>query len=240
MRLNRYLSQAGIASRRKADDLIKAGQVKINGKVSREMGQRVKPGDRVEVNGQRVTPHENVYLLLNKPKDTITTTSDERDRKTVMDLLDLSEEEKKSLFPVGRLDRHTLGVLLVTNDGELANRLMHPRYEVDKFYQIQTADPVRPDQLDQLMIGVELEDGPAKAEQAAYVALPSHHVIGMKLHEGRNRQIRRMMEALGHTVVQLERVRYAGLTTAGVRRGKWRKLTEREVKQLRRLVKLKG
>ncbi|HYE57478.1 MAG TPA: pseudouridine synthase, partial [Rhodothermales bacterium] len=237
-RLNRYLAQSGVASRRKADELIASGAVAVNGTVVTALGSLVQPGDAVTVQGRPVSPTQHLYLLLNKPDDTITTRSDERGRSTVLDLVDLPEGEKAALFPVGRLDRHTVGVLLLTTDGELAHRLTHPSFEVEKLYIVRTTAPIKPHQLEQLRQGVSLDDGPARADQAAYVS-DDHHEIGLAIHEGRNRIVRRMMEAIGHEVVFLERVRYADLTTAGVRRGKWRRLSPGEVKRLRRLVGLK-
>ncbi len=239
MRLNKYLSRAGVASRRKADELIAAGRVKVNGSVVTEMGTKVQATDEVAVGGRVISPRGFVYILLNKPTDTITTTDDPQGRQTVLDLLTVDAEEKEGLYPVGRLDRDTTGVLLLTNDGELAHRLMHPRYEIDKLYVVRTKEPVKPHQLEKLQKGVKLEDGVAAADQAAYVALPDHHQIGLKLHEGRNRQIRRMLEVIGHEVESLERVNYAGLTADGVRRGKWRRLQPHEARRLRNLVKLK-
>jgi 23S rRNA pseudouridine2605 synthase len=238
VRLNRYLSQAGVASRRKADELIEAGQVTVNGQVVTELGIRVKPGDRVQVGGRSVTPLDHEYILLNKPADTITTTSDDRGRRTVLDLIDARPNDGTALYPVGRLDRHTTGALLITNDGELAHRLMHPSYQIEKLYRIETLNSVKPHELELLRAGVDLEDGRAAADQVAYIDPKNHHFIGMSIHEGRNRQVRRMMEAIGHEVVALERVSYAGLTTDGVRKGKWRRLNEREVQRLKRLVKL--
>ncbi|GIV61297.1 MAG: pseudouridine synthase [Rhodothermaceae bacterium] len=239
MRLNRYIARAGVCSRRKADELIRAGRVRVNGEVVTEMGVRVQEGDEVIVNGRRISPQPYLYLLLNKPGDTITTTDDEKGRATVLDLIDLPPEEKEGLFPVGRLDRHTTGVLLLTNDGELAHRLMHPRYQVEKLYRVRTREAVKPHQLEQLREGIELDDGLARADRVAYLTPDNHHEVGLQIHEGRNRQVRRMFEALGHEVVQLERVAYAGLTTAGVRRGKWRRLQDAEVRRLRRSVGLK-
>ena len=238
VRLNRYIAQAGITSRRKADDLIAEGRVRINGAVVTELGSRVEPGDRVEVDGQTISPQPFEYVLLNKPKDTITTVDDERDRQTVMDLL-TDELRERGIVPVGRLDRDTTGALLITNDGELTHRLMHPRYEIEKLYLIGVDAPVKPHDLDRLRQGVELEDGPAKADQVAYVSPDQPRQIGMALHEGRNRQVRRMMEALGYRVVTLDRVRYAGLTLDGLRRGRWRRLEPHEINGLRRSVKLK-
>ena len=188
--------------------------------------------------GRVISPQELTYILLNKPGDTITTKSDEKGRSTVLDVLTIPEEEKAGLFPVGRLDRHTVGVLLLTNDGELAHRLMHPRYNVEKIYVARTKDPVKPHELEQLKEGVQLEDGLAKADRVSYTNPPDQHEIAILLHEGRNRQVRRMLEALGHEVTHLERVNYAGLTAEGVRRGRWRRLSPHEVKRLRQLVKL--
>ncbi len=239
MRLNRYIARAGVCSRRDADGLIESGQVRVNGAIVTEFSTYVSDDDTVEVNGRTISPQRHEYLIVNKPSDTITTTDDPRDRRTVMDLVRLPEHEKGSLFPVGRLDRDTVGVLLLTNDGELAHRLMHPSYEVDKLYRVRTKEPVKPHEIDLLKSGIELEDGPASADEAAYVALPDRHEVGLRIHEGRNRQIRRMFERLGHYVEQLERVNYAGLTAAGVRRGKWRRLQPHEVQRLRRQVKLK-
>ena len=238
-RLNKYIARAGVCSRRNADALIDQGLVKVNGVVVSEYWHQVGPEDIVEVNGRVVSPRRFAYLLLNKPKDTITTTKDERGRKTVLDLIALPKEQRAGLFPIGRLDRDTLGVLLVTNDGELAHRLMHPSYEITKRYVVRTKKAIKPHEVDKLRRGVVLEDGPAKADMAAYVDTANHHELGIEIHEGRNRQIRRMVEALGHTVVALERVGYANLTTAGLRRGKWRRLQPHEVRRLRKLVHLK-
>jgi 23S rRNA pseudouridine2605 synthase len=238
IRLNRYIAQSGICSRRKADEFIASGQVVVNGEAVTSLGSKVVDGDVVEVNGRRITPKSALYLLLNKPENTITTTSDDRGRKTVLDLVDLPETDERRLYPVGRLDRDTKGVLLLTNDGELAHRLMHPRYEVEKLYVVTTKKSFKPHELQLLREGVDLEDGPARADQAAYVDPANHYVIGLGIHEGRNRQVRRMFEALGHEVMELERVRYAGLTTAGIRRGKWRRLKDHEIRKLRRMVKL--
>ena len=239
MRLNRYIARAGVCSRRDADGLIELGQVKVNGTVVTEFSTYVTDEDDVEVKGRTISPQRHVYLLVNKPSDTITTTDDPKDRRTVMDLVRLPDSEKGSLFPVGRLDRDTVGVLLLTNDGELAHRLMHPSYEVEKLYRVRTKDPVKPHEIDLLKKGIQLEDGVATADEAAYVALPDRHEVGLRIHEGRNRQIRRMFELLGHAIEDLERVNYAGLTTVGVRRGKWRRLQPHEVRRLRKQVKLK-
>lgn len=236
MRLNRYIARAGVCSRREADDLIKRGLVKINGARVQEFFTSVLPGDTVEVNGKRISASPHAYILLNKPKDAIATKKDPRNRRTVMDLLAIPDKDKRSLFPVGRLDRDTSGVLLITNDGELAHRLMHPRYEVDKLYRVCTRAAVKPHEIDLLKKGVPLEDGPGKADEAAYVALPNRREIGLRMHEGRNRQVRRMFEALGHEIAALERVNYAGLTAKGVRIGKWRRLQPFEIRRLKRQV----
>lgn len=238
VRLNRFIARAGVCSRRKADALIEKGRVRVNGEVVTELGSRVRESDDVQVNGRSISPRRHVYILVNKPKNTITTTDDPRERHIVMDLITLKDEAKQGLFPIGRLDRDTTGVLLVTNDGALAHRLMHPSYEIEKLYRVRTKEPVKPHELDRLRKGVLLDDGEAVVDKAAYVAPPDHRDIGLSIHEGRNRQVRRMLEAIGHEIVALERVNYAGLTVDGVRPGKWRTLTDREVRRLRRLVSL--
>ena len=239
LRLNRYIARSGVCSRRKADTLIDQKLVKVNGEIVSEYWYQVQPDDEVEVNGTIISPRAHVYILLNKPTGVITTTDDERGRDTVLDLIDLPGVDRAGLFPVGRLDRDTTGTLLLTNDGDLAHRLMHPRYEVDKLYVVRAKNAIQPQELHQLAEGVMLDDGPAKADHVAYTRPPDQHEIGMQLHEGRNRQIRRMIEAIGHEVERLERINYASLTTEGVRRGKWRKLQPHEVKRLRSLVHLK-
>ncbi len=237
VRLNKYLARAGVASRREADAIIEAGRVTVNGEVVTEMGVKVVPADRIEVDGQPITPSDLVYVLLNKPPDAITTVTDDRGRRTVMDLVSLPEDEKSALFPVGRLDRETTGALLLTTDGELAHRLMHPRYGAVKLYQVRLDQPISEADLDHLRTGVDLDDGPAAADHAAF--LGDRQTIGLQLHEGRNRQVRRMMEALGRRVEALDRVGYAGLDLSGLRRGRWRRLEPHEVNALRRSVKLK-
>ena len=237
VRLNRFIARAGIASRRGADALIAEGRVTVDGKTVTEMGTKVTPESRVAVDGKPITPAGLVYVLLNKPKDAITTASDEKGRRTVLDLVDL-EEGNDGLFPVGRLDRDTTGVLLLTTDGDLAHRLMHPRYGAEKVYLVTAQEAVTPEQVEALRRGVDLDDGPARADQAGYVD-DDKRKVALALHEGRNRQVRRMMEALGHEVAALERVRYAGLDLSGLRRGRWRRLQTHEVNALRRSVKLK-
>ena len=239
VRLNRLLARSGIASRRESDAIIAAGRVSVNGAVVTGMGVQVGPKDKVTVDGRPVGPVGLTYILMNKPTGAITTTSDERDRRTVMDLLDLPRAELDGLFPVGRLDRNTSGALLLTTDGDLAHRLMHPRYETVKLYMCKAERALTDADLDRLLRGVELDDGFAKADQAQFVG-PDPSVVALGLHEGRNRQVRRMIEALGTRVEALERIAYAGLTLDGLRRGKWRKLHPHEVNALRRRVKLKA
>ena len=238
VRLNKFLARAGIASRREADTIIEAGRVTVNGETTTEMGVKVLPTDHVEVDGQPVRPAGLVYILLNKPTDAITTVTDDRGRRTVMDLVALPEAEQSALFPVGRLDRATTGALLLTTDGELAHRLMHPRYGAVKIYLVRLDEPIPDADLERLRTGVDLDDGPAAADNAAFVGT-GNKTIALQLHEGRNRQVRRMVEALGRRVESLERIEYAGLTLDGLRRGKWRRLEPHEVNALRRSVKLK-
>ncbi|NND72677.1 MAG: rRNA pseudouridine synthase [Rhodothermales bacterium] len=238
MRLNRFIARSGYCSRRQADTLIFDGHVKVNGKVEVSPGTRVGAKDAVEVNGTVLRRADHVYILMNKGRDTITSTRDEKGRKTVMDYLPGSLTESEGLFPVGRLDRNTEGCLLITNDGDLAHRLMHPSYEISKIYRVETVDEVTEVQLEALKTGIQLEDGPARADQVSSVS-PDGRITAIGIHEGRNRQVRRMFEGMGHEIKSLERVQYAGLTTRGLRRGKWRTLENKEIKRLKRLVGLK-
>ncbi|MGB3543122.1 pseudouridine synthase [Rubrivirga sp.] len=238
IRLNKFLARAGVGSRREADTIIASGRVTVNGEVSAEMGVRVSDADRVEVDGKPVQPTDLAYILLNKPTDAITTVTDDRGRKTVMDLVSIPGRIKSALFPVGRLDRNTTGALLLTTDGDLAHRLMHPSYGAVKTYIVTADAPFDPSDLDKLLNGVDLEDGPARADHAFFPD-SDRRSIALQLHEGRNRQVRRMTRALGRRVVSLERVAYAGLTLDGLKRGRWRRLEEHEVNTLRRSVKLK-
>lgn len=236
VRLNKFIAQAGLCSRREADVWIAEGRVTIDGETVNTLGVKVTPDQDVRVDGRPIAPKKLAYVLLNKAKDTITTTDDEHDRRTVMDVL---PADLHDLFPVGRLDRDTTGALLLTNDGELAHRLMHPRYEIEKLYLVKTKESVKPHQLDQLRSGIDLDDGPALADMIAYPG-DRHDEVALSLHEGRNRQVRRMFEALGHEVVALDRFRYAGLTLDALRRGRWRRLEPHEINALRRAVKLKA
>jgi 23S rRNA pseudouridine2605 synthase len=238
MRINKYIAHAGVCSRRDADRLVEQGRVTIDGEKVTQHGTRVHEGQTVTVDGEEVYPLEFEYLLLNKPKDTISTTDDPKGRQTILDAIGVPEDNPSGVFPVGRLDRNTTGVLLVTNDGDLAHRLMHPRYEIPKIYYVRTQDRVKPHQLDRLERGIELEDGEAAADQVAYLDPQGKTDIALELHEGRNRQIRRMMEALGHDIVQLERAKYATLTSGRLQRGEWRRLESEEVRELYNRVDL--
>ncbi len=236
VRLNRYLALAGVGSRRKNDELILSGAVKVNGKVVQQLGVRVRPHrDRVTVHGNPVEVKEkSYYILFNKPKDCITTLSDERGRTTVMDHVRVRER----IFPVGRLDRNTVGVLLLTNDGELAHGLMHPRRAIERVYRVRLDRPILAEDFKKLKQGVRLEDGKAKPKEVALVPQTRHTELVLALEEGRNREVRRIFEALGYDVKKLERIAFAGLTTEGVARGKWRFLTQREVSYLKELAGL--
>ncbi len=238
VRLNRFIARAGVCSRREADDLITRGLVAIDEVVITQFGTRVEKGQDVTVRGKRITPAAHTYVLLNKPRDIITTASDEKGRTTVLDLITRQDLQEIGLFPVGRLDRHTRGVLLITNDGKLAHRLMHPSFETEKIYRVKTAEQLTDDQLESLRSGITLEDGPARADSVDRIEDTEGCEVGISIHEGRNRQIRRMFEKLGHDVKRLERIRYAGLTTTGIRSGKWRMLNKNEILRLYKLVDL--
>ena len=228
IRLNRYLSMAGICSRREADQLIAAGVVKVNGKTITEMGFKVKPEDQVNYGGETLRPEKKVYLLLNKPKDFITTRSDPHDRRTVMNLV--GKACKELIYPVGRLDRMTTGLLMFTNDGDLARKLTHPSSEIKKIYHVTLNQPVLHEHLKQLENGIELEDGPEKADKAVYVGNGEDKKhVGLEIHSGKNRVVRRMFEFFGYRVVKLDRVIFAGLTKKDLPRGKHRFLSEKEV-----------
>jgi len=229
VRLNAYLARAGVASRRKADELIKAGRVRVNGEPG-QLNTFVERGDRVEVDGAEVRRQRLAYVLLHKPSGVVTTASDPQGRPTVVDLVD----HEVRVVPVGRLDVETTGALLLTNDGELAHRLAHPKYEVEKVYEAEVEGEPSDEALRRLAEGVELEDGltaPAEVRRLG----PSF--VELSIHEGRNRQVRRMLEAVGHPVTRLHRSRYAGLTPGSLEPGEWRELTERELSELRALFK---
>lgn len=232
IRLNKYLAQAGVGSRREADELITTGVVTVNGKVVTELGAKVKPDDVVHFGGQKLSIEQKRYVLLNKPKDTITTTDDPLERHTVMSLIAKAGPER--LYPVGRLDRNTTGVLLLTNDGDLAKKLTHPSHGAKKLYHATLDRPITVDELHKLVEGVHLDDGPARADEVSFVGA-SKREVGLMIHMGRNRIVRRMFEALGAEVVKLDRVMFAGLTKKDLGRGKWRFLSDKEVTWLKQM-----
>jgi len=225
VRVNRYLASTGLGSRRAVEDLIRAGRVTVNGKVA-DLATRVSEGDDVRLDGAPVRPEAPVTVLLNKPRGVVTTASDPQGRPTVTGLVDAGTR----LFPVGRLDRDTTGVILLTNDGELADRLMHPRHGAPKTYRARVSGDPGEAALDRLRAGVELDDGPAAP---AEVASRGAGVVDITIHEGRNRQVRRMFAAIGHPVIHLDRRAYAGLTAGRLARGEWRVLTPAEIEALR-------
>jgi 23S rRNA pseudouridine2605 synthase len=230
IRLNRYIANAGICSRREADTLIAAGEIKVNGEVVTEMGYTVRPEDTVTYGKKRLNREKMVYVLLNKPKDFITTTEDPEGRKTVMDLVGKASKER--IFPVGRLDRNTTGLLLFTNDGELAHKLTHPSNNISKIYQVELDKPITRDHFEQIVNGLELEDGKAEVDDLAIIG-DSNTFLGIQIHIGKNRIVRRIFEHLGYEVVSLDRVQYAGLTKKDLARGTWRFLNEKEVIRLK-------
>ncbi|MFB0499030.1 23S rRNA pseudouridine2605 synthase [Mucilaginibacter sp. OAE612] len=236
IRLNRYISNAGICSRRKADELITAGVVSVNGEVVTELGTKVDPfKDTIKYNGETLKREKMVYVLLNKPKDYITTTDDPQERRTVMHLVEKASRER--IYPVGRLDRNTTGLLLMTNDGDLADKLSHPRNSITKLYQVELSKSLTQGDLNKLTFGLELEDGVIKPDAVSYVAGGSKREVGIQIHSGKNRIVRRMFEHLGYEVVKLDRVVYANLTKKDLPRGRWRYLDEKEVIQLKHLMK---
>lgn len=232
IRLNKFLANAGIASRREADTLIAAGVVKVNGEIVTEMGFKVGPTDKVNYGGESIKSEKKVYLLMNKPKDFITTVDDPFGRRTVLQLLG---KLKERVYPVGRLDRATTGVLMLTNDGDLTKKLTHPKFGVKKIYNVHLDKNVTSNHLQHLLDGFELEDGFTKADVASYVTSngDKKNQVGIELHSGKNRIIRRMFEHLGYNVVKLDRVYFAGLTKKDLARGQWRFLSEKEVGLLR-------
>lgn len=238
MRLNKYLSNAGIASRRKADELIAEGKVEVNGVVVTEMGYKVKPTDRITFEGKKITADKKIYILLNKPKDFITTTSDEKGRRTVLDLvaeahLDIGMKAKPRLYPVGRLDRNTTGVLLITNDGELAQNLTHPSKEIRKIYHVWLDKKLAAADLEKIKHGVVLEDGIAEVDEVAFPNPKSKSEVGVQIHSGKNRIVRRIFESLGYQVIKLDRVSFGGLTKKDLPRGRYRFLSDTEVIRLK-------
>jgi len=230
IRLNKYLSNAGICSRREADVLIQTGVVTVNDVIVLEMGHKVMPGDKVRYDGETINAEKKRYVLLNKPKDFITTMDDPWGRKTVMSLV--SKACRERVYPVGRLDRETTGLLLFTNDGDMAKKLTHPRHKSSKIYHVELNKPVKLEDVQKLLTGIELEDGKTNFDKAEYVK-DSSREIGVELHSGKNRIVRRMFESMGYEVVKLDRVQFAGLTKKDLPRGHYRHLTEKELSFLK-------
>ena len=231
IRLNKYIANAGICSRREADEYILAGVISVNGEVIKELGTKITRADEVKFHNQPVQLESKVYVLLNKPKGFVTTTDDPENRKTVMELVKSAASER--IYPVGRLDRATTGVLLLTNDGDLASKLTHPKYEKRKIYQVWLDKPVSMEHMQAIADGVELEDGDINADAISYVTEEDLTQVGIEIHSGRNRIVRRIFESLGYRVIKLDRVYFAGLTKKKLSRGKWRYLSEQEVNMLR-------
>ena len=231
IRLNKFLANAGICSRREADQHIQDGNVKVNGNVVTELGTKVTRKDQIEFNGNPVSLERKIYVLLNKPKDTVTTSDDPQGRQTVLDLVRNAAPER--IYPVGRLDRNTTGVLLLTNDGDLASKLTHPKYVKKKIYHVWLDHDVAQEDLAKIAAGIELEDGPIHADAIAYATETDKNQVGIEIHSGKNRIVRRIFEHLGYRVVKLDRVYFAGLTKKNLPRGRWRHLTQQEVNMLK-------
>ena len=231
VRLNKFLANAGICSRREADEFIAAGVVSVNGEVVTELGTKIKRTDEVKFHDQPVSVERKVYVLLNKPKDCVTTSDDPQDRKTVMHCV--KDACKERIYPVGRLDRNTTGVLLLTNDGDLASKLTHPKFLKKKIYHVYCDKNVTKADLDQIAAGITLEDGEIHADAISYASDTDKKQVGIEIHSGKNRIVRRIFESLGYKVTKLDRVYFAGLTKKGLKRGDWRYLTEQEVNFLR-------
>jgi 23S rRNA pseudouridine2605 synthase len=231
MRLNKFLANAGLCSRREADKYIEAGLVTVNGQVVTELGSKVLRTDEVKFHDQPVKLEDKIYVLLNKPKDYVTTSDDPQNRKTVMDLVKNACPER--IYPIGRLDRNTTGVLLLTNDGDMASKLMHPKFMKKKIYHVFLNKPVTEADMQHMLSGIELEDGEIKADAVEYASETDKKQVGIEIHSGKNRIVRRIFEHLGYRVVKLDRVYFAGLTKKNLRRGEWRFLTEDEVRILR-------
>ena len=231
IRLNKFLANAGVCSRREADEFITAGVVSVNGEVVTELGTKIKRGDEVKFHDQAVSIERKIYVLLNKPKDTVTTSDDPQARRTVMDLVKGACSER--IYPVGRLDRNTTGVLLLTNDGDLASKLTHPKYLKKKIYHVHLDKNLTKADMEQIAAGIQLDDGEIQADAISYTDDFKKDEVGIEIHSGKNRIVRRIFESLGYKVIKLDRVFFAGLTKKGLRRGEWRYLTEQEVNFLR-------
>jgi len=226
IRLNKFIANSGVCSRRDADSLIEDGKIKVNGEIITQLGFKVKRSDKVSYKGKNLTPEKFVYVLLNKPKDFITTTQDPQGRRTVMELV--SNATEKRILPVGRLDRNTTGLLLFTNDGDLAKRLSHPSHKIQKIYHITLNKPITKNDLDTIAKGVELDDGMVMIDDMAVLDKQKTE-LGLEIHIGRNRIVRRLFESLGYDVIKLDRTVYAGLTKKDLPRGRWRFLTDKEL-----------
>ena len=236
IRLNRYIANSGICSRRKADELIAAGVVSVNGVAISELGHKIDPAkDEVRYNGELLKREKKTYVLLNKPKDYITTTDDPQERKTVMQLVEKASRER--IYPVGRLDRNTTGLILMTNDGDLADKLSHPRNGITKIYHVELDKSLSQGDLNKIQFGLELEDGLIKPDTVSYVTGGSKREVGIQIHSGKNRIVRRIFEHLGYEVVKLDRVVYGNLTKKDLPRGRWRYLEEHELIQIKHLIK---
>ena len=231
IRLNKFLANAGVCSRREADEFITAGVVSVNGEVVTELGTKIKRSDVVKLHDEPVSIERKVYVLLNKPKDTVTTSDDPQERRTVMDLVKGACNER--IYPVGRLDRNTTGVLLLTNDGDLASKLTHPKFLKKKIYHVHLDKNLTKADMEQIAAGIQLEDGEIHADAISYTDDFKKDQVGIEIHSGKNRIVRRIFESLGYKVVKLDRVFFAGLTKKGLRRGDWRYLSEAEVNYLR-------
>jgi len=230
LRLNRYISMSGVCSRRDADALITEGRVKVNGVIVQTVGVKVKRNDKIELAGEAIVPERKVYIVLNKPKDYVTTMEDPLERKTVMSLIE--DACKERVYPIGRLDRQTTGILLFTNDGDLSKKLTHPKYEHKKIYHVFLNRPLEARDMESISKGIELEDGPVKADEISYVSTDQMQV-GIEIHSGRNRIVRRIFEHLGYQIEKLDRVYFAGITKKNLPRGRWRFLTQEEVRILK-------
>ena len=232
VRLNKFIASSGICSRRDADELIRKGEITVNGKVAEDLGIKIHPSDDIRFRGRRLTAEKKVYILMNKPKDYVTTVEDSHADKTVLDLI--GDKCKVRVFPVGRLDKSTTGVLLLTNDGDLAGRLTHPRYNRKKIYHVFLDRDVTKNDMGRLTSGLDLDGEIVAADQVSYVEQDDRSQVGIEIHSGQNRIVRRMFEKLGYKVKKLDRVYFAGLTKRNLPRGKWRFLSEKEINMLKR------
>jgi 23S rRNA pseudouridine2605 synthase len=238
MRLNQFIAHAGICSRRKADELILNGEISVNGEVVTSLGVKITREDKVTHQGKVIQAEKKIYILLNKPKDFITTTDDPQERKTVMDLIKDASQER--IYPVGRLDRNTTGLLLFTNDGDIAAKLAHPSSNIQKLYHVTLNKTLKSGDLLKIQEGLELEDGFIQVDAISYVEGASHREIGVQIHSGKNRIVRRIFESMGYEVEKLDRSMYAGLTKKDLSKGKWRHLTGKELVELNRVIKTSG